>query len=32
MGSVEKLDGYCEIEVPPTFIEQQREEKLNQIL
>lgn len=32
MGSVKKLDGYCEIEIPPTFIEQQREEKLNQIL
>lgn len=32
MGSVKLLDGYCEIEVPPTFLEQQREEKLNKIL
>jgi len=32
MGSVKRLDGYCEIEVPQTFLEEQREEKLNKIL
>lgn len=32
MGSVKRLDGYCEIIEPPTFLEEKREEKLNQIL